>query len=220
MASAPDVAVSVYCPILSIRQPLNDADPVVLLVVRGFAMHESTAPSAVAVMEIVTGTWVATGLPAMSVTVMTGWTAKATPAVAPDGVAVKTSFAATPALIVNEELTAPLTPAALAVNVYVPDFAIKHPAKVATPELVVSGFDAHSMLAPAGVEIDSVTGTEVATVFPLESTTATTGCRVNTVPLTALDGDEVKVNRDGAPGLIVNCALDPEFRPLDTARNV
>jgi len=97
---------------LLILQPAKVATPELALV--GFAVHVRVAPVMLKVTEAVL---VVTVLPAASWTVTTGWAAKAVAAVELEGLVVKASLLADPAVMVKLVLTAPVSPLEAAVRV-------------------------------------------------------------------------------------------------------
>lgn len=92
--SAPEVAVSVYVPDLSMLQPEKVAMPEVA--VTGLTAQVKVAPAGVAMVSVTRAALTATLLPLTSWTVTAGCEAKETPPAAPDGFVVNASLVAGP----------------------------------------------------------------------------------------------------------------------------
>ena len=96
-------------------QPVKDAAPE--MVFAGFDVQVRTAPAAVVMLKVTATTAVVTVFPPASWTATTGWVAKAAPPVELDGLVVKPSLVAEPAVMVKLVLTALVSPLAVAVSV-------------------------------------------------------------------------------------------------------
>jgi hypothetical protein len=108
------VAVNVYVPALSMRQPAKVATPEEAKL--GLLAQMRMAPAAV-VMLRVTALVPAVVLPPESWTATTGWVPKAVPPVESDGLVVKASLVADPTVMLKLALTALVSPLAVAVSV-------------------------------------------------------------------------------------------------------
>jgi hypothetical protein len=73
------------------------------------------------------------------------------PPVELEGLVVKTSLVAAPAVMVRLVLTALVSPPAAAVSVYVPVLLMLQATKAATPELALTGFAVQVSVAPPAV---------------------------------------------------------------------
>jgi hypothetical protein len=85
--------------------------------VLGFVVQVRVAAAGVVMLRVTEALLEVTVLPTASWTVTTGWVPKAVPPVELDGLVVKTSFAADPALMVRFVLTALVSEVAVAVKV-------------------------------------------------------------------------------------------------------
>ena len=98
---------------------------------------------------------------------------------------------------------------------------ISHPAKVAEPDVVVSGLVAHPPRVPAPEAMPSVTEAlgEV-TTLPPESSTLTTGWALKATPLAVLAGVVLNTSWVAAPALMVKLPEVPEVNPVADAERV
>jgi hypothetical protein len=83
----------------------------------GFVVQVRVAPAGVVMLRVTEAVLEVTVLPTASWTVTTGWVPKAVPPVELDGLVVKTSFVADPALMVKLGLTVLVRAPAVAVKV-------------------------------------------------------------------------------------------------------
>ena len=100
---------------MSMLQPAKVATPATAFL--GFAVQARVAPAGVVMLRVTDAVLVVTVLPPASWTATTGWVAKAMPPVEPEGLVVKASLVAVPAVMVKLALTALVRPVAVAVSV-------------------------------------------------------------------------------------------------------
>ena len=153
--SAPEVAVSVYVPALSMPQPAKVATPETALM--GLAVQVRVAPPAVVMARVTGAVLVATVLPPASWTVTTGWAPNAVPPVELEGSVVTSSWVAGPTVMTKLVLSAAVSVPEVAVSVYVPVRSTPQPPKVATPDTALRGLAVQVTVAPAGVVMLRVT---------------------------------------------------------------
>src|SRR5450631_571775 len=96
-------------------QPAKVATPATAFV--GFAVQARVAPAGVVMVRVTGAVLVVTVLPPGSWTATTGWLAKGVPPVELEGLVVKASWVADPALTVKLVLTALVSPPEAAVSV-------------------------------------------------------------------------------------------------------
>jgi hypothetical protein len=187
------VAVSVYVPALSMRQPAKVATPEEAAL--GLLVQLRMAPAAVVMLRL-TELVPAVVLPPESWIATTGWLANAIPPVELDGLVVKASLVADPTVMVKLALTALVSPVAVAVSVYVPVLSILQPENLATPEEVFAGLAEQARVAPpvGGVMVRVTEVTVLVTVLPAASCMATLGDVLKVVLTAVLGGDRVKAS--------------------------
>ena len=96
-------------------QPAKVATPATAAL--GFVVQAKVAPAGVVMVKVTDAVLAVTVLPPASWTASTGWLAKATPPVEPDGLVVNASLASEPTAIVKAVLTALVSPLEAAVSV-------------------------------------------------------------------------------------------------------
>ena len=100
---------------MSMLQPAKAATPATAL--KGFVGQARVAPAAVVMVKVIDAVLVVTVLPLASWTVTVGWVVKAMPPVELEGLVVKASLVAGPAVMVRLALTALVSPLEVAVSV-------------------------------------------------------------------------------------------------------
>ena len=88
-----------------------------------------------------------------------------------------------------------------------PARATRHPAKAAAPETAAFGLLVQVRLDPTGAVMAREIGAVLVVVLPKLSSIATTGWVAKGVELAELDGEVVKLRRDGGPAVMVKLSF-------------